>query len=112
MDASQYKDYVLVMLFVKCVSDKYAGTPFAPVTIPEGASCNDMVALKGTSDIGDNPGTAMQRRNVSNTPHDRLLTFAFRFALRTGVIHRLDQFMLSVIGLRADNIAVPHEDSS
>jgi type I restriction enzyme M protein len=53
MDASQYKDYVLVMLFVKYVSDKYADVPFAPITIPEGASFKDMVALKGTSDIGD-----------------------------------------------------------
>jgi type I restriction enzyme M protein len=53
MDASQYKDYVLVLLFVKYVSDKYAGVPFAPITIPEGASFADMVALKGKSDIGD-----------------------------------------------------------
>ena len=34
----QYKDYVLVMLFVKYVSDKYADVPYAPITIPEGAS--------------------------------------------------------------------------
>jgi type I restriction enzyme M protein len=53
MDASQYKDYVLVLLFVKYISDKYAGLPFAPITIPEGASFADMVALKGKSDIGD-----------------------------------------------------------
>ncbi|HCI15192.1 MAG TPA: type I restriction endonuclease subunit M, partial [Gallionellaceae bacterium] len=53
MDASQYKDYVLVMLFVKYVSDKYAGQPYAPITIPKGASFKDMVALKGKSDIGD-----------------------------------------------------------
>ncbi|HTF88732.1 MAG TPA: type I restriction-modification system subunit M [Planctomycetota bacterium] len=53
MDASQYKDYVLVLLFVKYVSDKYAGTQFAPITIPKGASFKDMVALKGKSDIGD-----------------------------------------------------------
>lgn len=53
MDASQYKDYVLVLLFVKYVSDKYAGQPFAPITIPKGASFADMVALKGKSDIGD-----------------------------------------------------------
>jgi type I restriction enzyme M protein len=53
MDASQYKDYVLVLLFIKYVSDKYAGQPFAPITIPEGASFADMVALKGKSDIGD-----------------------------------------------------------
>ena len=53
MDASQYKDYVLVLLFVKYVSDKFAGQPYAPITIPKGASFADMVALKGTSDIGD-----------------------------------------------------------
>ena len=53
MDASQYKDYVLAMLFIKYVSDKYAGVPFAPIKIPEGASFNDMIALKGSPDIGD-----------------------------------------------------------
>jgi type I restriction enzyme M protein len=53
MDASQYKDYVLVLLFIKYVSDKYAGQPVAPITIPKGASFADMVALKGKPDIGD-----------------------------------------------------------
>jgi type I restriction enzyme M protein len=53
MDASQYKDYVLVMLFIKYISDKWAGQPYAPITIPEGASFKDMVALKGKTDIGD-----------------------------------------------------------
>lgn len=53
MDASQYKDYVLVLLFIKYVSDKYADQPYAPITIPEGAGFKDMVALKGKSDIGD-----------------------------------------------------------
>jgi type I restriction enzyme M protein len=53
MDASQYKDYVLVLLFIKYVSDKYAGQLFAPITIPKGASFKDMVALKGKPDIGD-----------------------------------------------------------
>src|SRR5271166_5533466 len=33
MDASQYKDYVLVLLFVKYVSDKYAGQKDAMVEI-------------------------------------------------------------------------------
>lgn len=53
MDASQYKDYVLVLLFIKYISDKYAGQPYSPITIPKGASFKDMVALKGQSDIGD-----------------------------------------------------------
>jgi type I restriction enzyme M protein len=59
MDASQYKDYVLFMLFIKYISDKYAGSEdFAPpVIIPEGASFKDMIQLKGKSDIGDKINT-------------------------------------------------------
>src|SRR5205814_4161470 len=53
MDASQYKDYVLAMLFIKYVSDKYADVKFAEIKIPEGASFKDMVAMKGATDIGD-----------------------------------------------------------
>jgi type I restriction enzyme M protein len=53
MDASQYKDYVLVLLFIKYVSDKYAGEPYAAITVPKGASFQDMVALKDKPDIGD-----------------------------------------------------------
>ena len=53
MDASQYKDYVLVLLFIKYISDKYAGVPYAPITVPPGAGFKDMVALKGKPDIGD-----------------------------------------------------------
>ncbi|MFZ4623412.1 MAG: N-6 DNA methylase [Rhodoferax sp.] len=59
MDASQYKDYVLFLLFIKYISDKYGNSDdFAPpVTIPPGASFSDMVALKGKSDIGDKINT-------------------------------------------------------
>src|ERR1700680_3435548 len=53
MDASQYKDYVLVLLFVKYVSDKYAGQPGALIEVPEGGGFADMVALKGDKEIGD-----------------------------------------------------------
>jgi type I restriction enzyme M protein len=53
MDASQYKVYVLVLLFVKYISDKYAGQRYAPIQIPAGASFADMVALKGNPEIGD-----------------------------------------------------------
>ena len=53
MDASQYKDYVLVLLFVKYVSDKYADDPDALIEVPEGGSFKDMVTAKGQKDIGD-----------------------------------------------------------
>jgi type I restriction enzyme M protein len=59
MDASQYKDYVLFMLFIKYVSDKYADSDdFAPpVTIPKGSSFKDMLELRGKDDIGDKINT-------------------------------------------------------
>jgi type I restriction enzyme M protein len=52
MDSSQYKDYVLTMLFIKYISDKYTGKEEI-ITIPKGSSFEDMVALKGQKDIGD-----------------------------------------------------------
>ena len=53
MDASQYKDYVLILLFIKYVSDRYAGDPNALIVVPKGGSFADLVALKGKADIGD-----------------------------------------------------------
>ena len=53
MDASQYKDYVLVLLFVKYVSDKYAGRRDALIEVPPGGSFADMVAARGDKEIGD-----------------------------------------------------------
>ena len=68
MDASQYKDYVLFMLFIKCISDKYADSDdfSPPVTIPEGASFSDMVNLKGKSDIGDKINTQIIQPLIDN----------------------------------------------
>src|SRR5436309_1173772 len=53
MDASQYKDFVLTLLFMKYVSDKYGGKPNALIEVPKGGSFADMVALKGDKEIGD-----------------------------------------------------------
>jgi type I restriction enzyme M protein len=53
MDASQYKDYVLVVLFVKYISDKYKNNPDSLIEIPEGCTFDDFIALKGKSNIGE-----------------------------------------------------------
>src|SRR6266853_1139303 len=66
MDASQYKDYVLVLLFVKYVSDKYAGQPNALIDVPEGGSFVDMVALKGNKEIGDKINKIIARLAEAN----------------------------------------------
>lgn len=53
MDASQYKDYVLTILFVKYVSDKYKGDEYADIVIPEGGSFDDILNLRGKTNIGE-----------------------------------------------------------
>lgn len=57
MDASQYKDYVLTLLFVKYVSDKYENDPDGLIEIPEDGSFKDMMALKHNKEIGDKMNT-------------------------------------------------------
>lgn len=66
MDASQYKDYVLVLLFVKYVSDKYAGQKDALIDVPAGGSFADMVALKGDKEIGDKLNKIISRLAEAN----------------------------------------------
>ena len=67
MDASQYKDYVLTLLFMKYVSDKYAERPDAPiVVVPEGGGFADMVKLKGDKEIGDGINKVIARLAGAN----------------------------------------------
>ena len=61
MDASQYKDYVLTLLFMKYVSDRYAGQPDALIEVPEGGGFADMAKLKGDKEIGDRINTIIGR---------------------------------------------------
>ena len=53
MDASQYKDYILTILFVKYISDKSKRDSDYLLEVPEGGSFSDMVELKGDAEIGD-----------------------------------------------------------
>ncbi len=66
MDASQYKDYILTLLFVKYVSDKYAGQKDSVIGIPEGGGFADIVALKGDKEIGDKMNKIIGRLAEAN----------------------------------------------
>jgi type I restriction enzyme M protein len=59
MDASQYKDYVLVLLFVRYVSDKYAGKKNQLVDIPDGGGFADLIKLKGKPNVGEGINTVL-----------------------------------------------------
>lgn len=61
VEPSRYKDYVLVLLFFKYVSDRYKGQPFAEFTISKGASFEDLIAAKGKSDVGEQVDKIIQK---------------------------------------------------
>ncbi len=66
MDASQYKDYVLILLFVRYVSDKYADKSDSLVDVPKGGSFSDLVALKGKKNIGEGINTVLDTLAEAN----------------------------------------------
>ena len=66
MDASQYKDYILVLLFMKYVTDKYYGKDDALIEVPEGGSFHDLVKLKGNKEIGDKTNTVIRKLADAN----------------------------------------------
>ena len=66
MDASQYKDYILTLLFVKYVSDKAKSDPTSLIDVPPGGSFDDMVALKGDKEIGERINKIVSRLAEAN----------------------------------------------
>jgi type I restriction enzyme M protein len=70
MDASQYKDYVLTLLFMKYVSDKHAASPNSLIEVPKGGSFADMVKLKGDKEIGDKINKIIARLAEANDLKD------------------------------------------
>jgi len=69
MDASQYKDYVLVLLFVRYVSDKYAGKANQIVDVPVGGGFADLIKLKGKTDIGEGINKVLSTLAEANGLH-------------------------------------------
>jgi type I restriction enzyme M protein len=66
MDASQYKDYILVLLFMRYVTDKYYGKRDALIEVPVGGSFHDLIKLKGDKEIGDKTNVVIRKMADAN----------------------------------------------
>ena len=66
MDSSQYKDYILTLLFVKYVSDKFKGVAYGDIDVPEGGGFDDMLALIGNKNIGEEMDKIIARLAEAN----------------------------------------------
>ena len=61
VEPARYKDYVLVLLFFKYVSDKYDNEPFAEFQVPDDASFKELINAKGKQDVGERVNKILQK---------------------------------------------------
>jgi type I restriction enzyme M protein len=101
MDASQYKDYILVLLFVKYVSDKYGDNPRGEIVVPEGGSFDDMIRLKGNVDIGDGMNKIIRRLLEEN--HLEITVADFNDPEKLGKGNEMVDRLTKLVGIFQDD---------
>ena len=102
MDASQYKDYVLTLLFMKYVSDKSAGDPDALIEVPPGGSFADMVRLKGDPEIGDKINKIIGQLAEANDLKDVLMQADFNDENKLGRGKEMQDRLSRLVAIFAD----------
>lgn len=102
MDASQYKDYILVLLFMRYVSDKYEGKKDALIQIPEGGSFKDLMKFKGDKDIGDETNKVIRKMADANNLVGVITVADFNDADKLGKGKEMVDRLTNLIGIFED----------
>jgi len=98
MDASQYKDYVLVMLFFKYVSDK-ANDPKSAIYVPAGSSFYDVASFKGHKNVGEELNKALGSIAKENDLQGVIDTVSFEDEDKLGKGKELIDTVSNLIGI-------------
>ena len=101
MDASQYKDYILVLLFVKYVSDKYSGKK-GLIKIPEGGGFQDMVGLIGNTGIGKEINEIIKKLAEANDLKGIINNADFNDEAKLGKGKAMQERLSNLIGIFDD----------
>lgn len=102
MDASQYKDYVLVLLFMKYVTDRFRGDPDAPIIVPPGGSFDDMLGVRGDKEIGDRINKIVGALAEANSALEGVITVAdFNDAQKLGDGKEMVERLTNLVNLFA-----------
>ncbi|MEV0021796.1 class I SAM-dependent DNA methyltransferase [Streptomyces atroolivaceus] len=102
MDASQYKDYVLTLLFVKYVSDKAKADPYALIEVPEDGSFDYLITLKGKSDVGEKVNVAIRKLAEANDLQGVINNADFDDPTKLGSGKELQDKVSNLIGIFQD----------
>ena len=97
MEPSQYKDYVLLLLFVRYVSDKSKFDK--SISIPKGSSFNDFITFKNKTDIGEKMNTAVRALAKANTLDGVFDTTDFNDESKLGKGKDLVETLTKLIGI-------------
>ncbi|MFD9479403.1 type I restriction-modification system subunit M [Streptomyces nojiriensis] len=102
MDASQYKDYVLTLLFVKYVSDKAKADPYALIKVPEDGSFDYLITLKGKSDVGEKVNVAIRNLAEANDLQGVINNADFDDPTKLGSARDVQDKVSNLIGIFQD----------
>ena len=102
MDASQYKDYILTLLFVKYVSDKARSDRDSLIDVPNGGSFDDMVALKGDKEIGDKINKIIAKLAEANGLVNVITLADFNDEEKLGKGKEMQDRLTKLVGIFAD----------
>ena len=99
VEPSRYKDYVLVLLFFKYVSDKYKGQPFAEFKVSKGASFDDLIEARGKTDVGERIDKIIQKFLEDNKLSGALPDVSFNNSDELGTGKELVDKVSGLIGI-------------
>lgn len=102
MDASQYKDYILTLLFVKYVTDKARSDPRSLISVPKGGSFEDMEKLRGKKEIGDGINKIVARLAAANNLHNVIDLADFSDEEKLGKGKAMQDRLSKLVGIFAD----------
>jgi len=102
MDASQYKDYILTLLFVKYVTDKAKSDPDSLIDVPDGGSFDDLVALKGKAEIGEGIDKAIAKLAQANELHGVIDVASFNDPEKLGTGKEMQDRLSKLVAIFAD----------
>ncbi len=102
MDASQYKDYILTLLFVKYVTDKARLDPRNLLTVPAGGSFEEMEKLRGKKEIGDGINKIVAKLAAANDLHNVIDLADFSDEEKLGKGKAMQDRLSKLVGIFAD----------
>jgi type I restriction enzyme M protein len=102
MDASQYKDYILTLLFVKYVTDKARSDPRSLISVPRGGSFEAMEKLMGKKEIGEGINRIVAKLAAANNLQNVIDLADFGDEGKLGKGKAMQDRLSKLVGIFAD----------